>query len=339
MEARDTDCISQRATGWPKIPTPVQVRIHDRGCSWTYLAVICLFLGTTGCGRVVSRLKSTRTNLSDLVSQTNERRPKLNLPDFNLPKLTSTKKASHFRNWRPDLTLLPYAVISDDRVHLYNIRDCEYRTEEDYDVRHFDRQVLLNDVRSVDFIVVPFKETPAIAHTMLSFGLADGQHIVFSAEARLEQGESYAALPSANKEYELMWVVGTERDLIRLRTDVRDVDVYLYPTKAKPAEAQKVFLACTARVNEIARTPEHYNLITNNCTTNIVEMVNSLRPGYIKPDFRVVLPGHSDRLAYDLGLLAADGPFEVVKAASKVNLAAKIHSDSTHFSQAIRYLR
>ncbi|MEM7475421.1 MAG: DUF4105 domain-containing protein [Planctomycetota bacterium] len=244
---------------------------------------------------------------------------------------------SHHRNWRPDLAILPYAEINQDRVHLYNIRDCNYRTEEDYDVKHFDRQILLADIQTVDFIVVPFKETPAIAHTMLSFGLSDGEHIVFSVEARLEEGEDYSALPSAAGQYELIWIVGTERDLIRLRTDVRDVDVYLYPTRARPEQVQKVFLACLARANEIVRRPEYYDLLQNNCTTNIVDLVNSLQPGAIPSDIRVVLPGHSDRLAYDLGLLAADGPFEVIKAASKINLVAKIHSDSADFSRAIRH--
>jgi hypothetical protein len=198
---------------------------------------------------------------------------------------------------------------------------------------------MLEDVKTIDFIVVPFKETPVIAHTMLSFGLADGQHVVFSVEARLEQGEDYAMIPSATKQFELMWVVGTERDLIRLRTDVRDVDVYLYPIKATPQQVQRVFLACIARVNEIARQPEFYDLITNNCTTNIVDMVNSLRPGSIPFDIRVLLPGHSDKLAYDLGLLAVEGPFEQIKAASKINLTAQLNSDSPYFSQAIRKLR
>lgn len=256
----------------------------------------------------------------------------------NARERTKGPAASHHRLWRPDLMVLPFAEIDSDRVHLHNIRDCEYRTEEEYDVRHFDRQVLLADVRSVDFIVVPFKETPALAHTMLSFGLADGQHIVFSAEARLEQGESYSLVGGTSEEYELMWVVGTERDLIRLRTDVRKVDVYLYAAKVTPAQAQEVFLAAVGRVNEIARTPEYYQVFTNNCTTNIVDLLNKLRPGTIPSDIRIVLPGHSDKLAYELGLLAAEGPFDQIRQASRITTLAQLHSDSPNFSAAIRGL-
>ena len=287
--------------------------------------LLALVFMLTGCG-ALTNAPSEAVNQNGLARLASS---------IRIPERTPTQN----RNWRPDLMVLPYAEIESDRVVLHHIRDCEYRTEEDYDVRHFTRQILLKDVVSIDFIVVPFKETPAIAHTMLSFGLADGEHIIFSAEARLEQGEEYAAIPSANKEYELTWVVGTERDLIRLRTEVRDVDVYLYPIKSTQLQIQKVFLACVARVNELARKPEFYDLLTNNCTTNIVDMVNNLRPGTITKDIRILLPGHSDRLAYEMGLLAAEGPFEQVKAASKINLAAKIHADSPHFSQAIRNLR
>ena len=84
--------------------------------------------------------------------------------------------------------MLPYAEIRSDRVRLFNIRNCNYRTETDFDVRHFDREILLSDVRTIDFIVVPFKETPLLAHTMLSFGMADGEQIVFFGGSAIAEG-------------------------------------------------------------------------------------------------------------------------------------------------------
>lgn len=232
--------------------------------------------------------------------------------------------------------LLPYAEIFSDRVTLHHIRDCHYRSEDDYDVRHFDRDVWLGDVMSLDFIVVPFKETPSLAHTMLSFGLIDGQYIVFSVEARLEHGETYSPLSGARQQYELMWVVGSERDLIGLRTEVRKSDVYLYRTVATPAQVRNVFLASVARVNQISRQPEFYDTLGNNCTTNIVDMINQLQPGTIPEDIRVLLPGHSDKLLYDRGLIAMSGPFEQIKQASRINWAANMHYGSNDFSKAIR---
>lgn len=243
---------------------------------------------------------------------------------------------SHDRVWRQNLMVLPYAEIESDKVLLRNIRDCHYRTEDDYDVRHFDRVVRLDDLQSLDFIVVPFQATPSLAHTMLSFGLSDGQYLVFSVEARLEQNESYHPVEGAINGYELMWVVGTERDLIGLRTEVRKADVYLYRTRATPQQVRKIFLAAVARVNQIARQPEFYDTIRNNCTTNIVALANQLQPGTIPEDIRVLLPGHSDKLLYDQGLLAVNGPFPIIKEASRINPMAKIHHGSADFSQAIR---
>jgi hypothetical protein len=243
---------------------------------------------------------------------------------------------SHDRLFRPDLMVLPFAEVSDDRVVLRNIRDCHYRTEDDYDVRHFDREIPLSQVQTLDFIVVPFKNAPSLAHTMLSFGLTDGEYIVLSVEARLESQETYNPIQGAMQAYELMWVVGTERDLIALRTEVRQVEVFLYRTRAQPEQVRNVFLAAVARVNEIHRQPEYYDTLRNNCTTNIVDLVNRLRPGTIPEDIRILLPGHSDRLLYDHGLLAMEGPFAQIKQASRINLSAKLNYGSADFSKAIR---
>ncbi len=285
----------------------------------------------SGC----SRLASTQDGEKSWLERT--RQPWETLAT-RMPVSMPREAPSHTRRWRADLMVLPYADVQAERVLLHHIRDCDYRTEEDYDVRHFDRPVQLRDVQSIDFIVVPFTEAPALAHTMLSFGLADGQHLVFSVEARLEQGEVYSMLGGTTNQYELMWVLGTERDLIRLRTKVRQVDVYLYPAKVTPEQAQRIFLAAVERMNQIAQKPEFYNVLNNNCTTNIVDMVNDLRPDTIPQDMRVVLPGHSDRMAYELGLLAAEGPWEQVKQASRINLSARLYEDSTDFSAAIRGL-
>lgn len=248
----------------------------------------------------------------------------------------NSPQPTHQREWRPDLSVLPYAEISSDSVHLFNIRDCEYRTEEDYDVRHFDRLIPLSELRTLDFVVVPFKETPLLAHTMLDFGLADGTQLVCSFEARLKNGQNYQAVGGAMSSFELMYVIGTERDMIRLRTSVRKVDVHIYPARVTPEQVQKLFVASMARANEIARKPEFYDTLTNNCTTNIVSLINQLKPGTIGQDIRVVLPGHSDKLAYDMGLLAVQGPFEQVKAACKVNLNAELYYDDPDFSKRIR---
>ncbi len=243
---------------------------------------------------------------------------------------------SHQRIWRPDLALLPYAEFTENQVAIRNVRNCRYRTEEDYDVRHYDLRFQLYDVRTVDFIVVPFKTAPMLAHTMLSFGLADGRHFVISVEARLEQGEQYTPSGGSMHAYELIYLIGDERDLVLLRTEVRNVDVYLYPGNASPDQVQDLLVDMLRRVNSLASKPEYYDTLTNNCTTNIVDHINHLRPGTIRLDPRVLLPGHSDRLAFELGLIKVNGTFEELRARSKINISAYLYQDDPQFSDRIR---
>jgi len=247
-------------------------------------------------------------------------------------------KASNERNWSPDQAVLPHADFSKDRqqVTIRNIRACEYRTADDYTVRHYDKTFDLTKLTSVDFIRVPFPDMPELAHTMLSFGFDDKEYVAVSVEIRKEQGEAYNPALGAMNKYEIMYVLGDERDLIGLRTNFRLNDVYVYPTRAEPEQVRKLFENVLARVNKLEKQPEFYNTLTNNCTTNIAKHINELVPGRVPYDYRVLMPGYSDRLAYDLGLLKTPFSFEETRRAARVTDVAYEHRDDPDFSQAIR---
>lgn len=238
--------------------------------------------------------------------------------------------------FRSDLAVMPFVDMEDDRITIRYVRDCRYRSEDDYDVRYYDLSFRREDVKSVDFIIVPFKETELLAHTMFSFGLSDGRHFVISVEARLGADETYTAVAGAGRRYPLMYVIGDERDMILLRTAIRDVEVFLYKGRATPEQAQKLLVSMLNRTNKLHREPEYYDTLTNNCTTNLVKHINEIRPGRIPYQLRVLFPGHSDRMAYDLGLLEIEGPFEYARAYAKINDLAKLYADSPEFSKRIR---
>lgn len=238
--------------------------------------------------------------------------------------------------WSPDQAVLPDADFHGDAITIQNIRNCEYRSTTDYTVRYYNRTIQFWQVQSVDFVVVPFKETPTLAHTMLSFGINDGSYIGVSIEIRKRQGDMYSPLLAALPMYDLMYVVGDERDLIRLRTNFRLDGVYVYPTIATPAAAQRLFVSMMRRVDKLAREPEFYNTVTNNCTTNIRRHINEISPRQIPYDYRVLLPGLSDRLAYDLGLINTTDSFEVARDKARVNYLANLYQDAPDFSQRIR---
>src|SRR6185295_17841451 len=119
------------------------------------------------------------------------------------------------------------------RVTLQNIRNFEYRTETDYAPRWYDATFELADLRSVD-LVASYWMGDAIAHTFVSFGFAGDRYVAISIETRKERGEEYSTLAGFFKQYELVYVVGDERDLIGLRTNIRQPHetVYVYRAQA-----------------------------------------------------------------------------------------------------------
>lgn len=242
---------------------------------------------------------------------------------------------SNQREWSPEFSQLPTAEVFGRQVALRNIRNFEWLSEQDFVVRYEERRFLLDQVQTVDFVVVPFKFQP-IAHTMLSFGLDDGSYIGVSVEIRNEQGEDYSTVLGMARQFEVIYVVADERDIIRRRTRHLNADVYIYPTAATPEKAQALFEDVLQRLNQLAEKPEFYHTLVNNCTTNLVSHVNRLNPSRVPYSIGVLLPGLADRYAYELGILDRSVPFEQLKAASKVNDLAAVHYDDPDFSRKIR---
>jgi len=243
---------------------------------------------------------------------------------------------SNDRDWSPDQAVLATAEFHGDQVTVHNIRHITYRTLDDYTVEHYDQTFDLSRLTSVDFIVVPFNDMPSIGHTMLSFGFGDCDYLGVSVEIRKERGEKFGALNGFFNQYELIYVVADERDLIERRVAFDLCDVYVYRTRATPAEARALLRDVMRRVNKLACQPEFYNTLTNNCTTNIRNHINKLAPERVPYDYRVLLPGNSDKLAYDLGLLKTDAPFEETKRNARVNYLAYLYRDDPDFSVKIR---
>ncbi len=243
---------------------------------------------------------------------------------------------SNDRDWVAEHAVLAKADFGEEgKVTVRNVRNAEWLTAVDCLVKQSDRTYNLADLQTVDFIVVPF-ENKSIAHTMLSFGFGRGDYLGVSAEVRVEKGESYNAALGLGRQFELIYVVADEHDLLPVRVKYRKADVYIYPTMATPEQSRAMFKDVMQRVNQLHNHPEFYDTLSNNCTTNIVRHVNALTPGRVPFDFRVLLPGYSDQLAYDLGLFDQRLPFAELKKRSWANeRIAKFERDAD-FSAKIR---
>ncbi len=250
---------------------------------------------------------------------------------------------SNHRDWAPDQALLPRAEIDGDQIKVRNIRNCKYLTADDYVVDHYDKTFDLNKLRGVDFITMPFGPVPALAHTMVSFEFEGErpsdppEHLAVSVEVRKEKGEeTFNPLLGMAQQYEIMYVIADERDLLHRQAVVHDGPTYLYKTVATPDLARKMLIGMLERANELADEPEFYDLIRNNCTTNIAEHINDVSPGRLSYDLGVLLPGYSDQKAYAEGLLAGIGSFEQLKQRALINQRAKMAAKAPDFSVAIR---
>jgi Domain of unknown function (DUF4105) len=284
-----------------------------------------------------------QTDVASLLDWSNVTPPKLELPDWQeLPRLDPSKFSadkrtpSNDRDWVPEHQVLARADIRGDQVHIHNVRNAEFFSYRDCVVDYYDKTYDLTKLKTVDFIMVPFNENRAIAHTFLSFGFEGGDYLGISVEVRLEKGESYDPAIGLFNQFELIYVVADERDLIRVRTEYRNVDVLLYRTTATPEMARKLFLDVMQRVNQLHDQPEFYDTFSNNCTTNIVRHINTLVPNRVPYDYRVLLPGYADSLAYELGLIDNSIPFSEARRRARINDLALRYKDDPHFSQRIR---
>jgi len=244
---------------------------------------------------------------------------------------------SNARDWTPDQALLPWAEFSERRVAVHNVRDFRYRSVADYDAAWEDRSYDLDRLRSAWFLVEPFeRDWVGPAHTLMSFGFEGDDYLAISAEIRKERGEEFSPWKGLLRQYEIMYVVGDERDLIQLRTNHRRDPVYLYPVRAPRERIEQMFVGMLRRANRLREKPEHYNTLTNTCTTNIVRHVNELVPGRVPWSYKVLLPGYSDELAYGLGLIDTGLPFAAAKRRFRIDDDALRAAGREDFSQRIR---
>jgi hypothetical protein len=242
--------------------------------------------------------------------------------------------SSNDRKWQTDVTTLPSATIDGNRVTVRNIRNCDYRSETDYTCRYYHKTFDLAKLKTADLFII-YWGSPYIAHTMFSFGFGEDGELCFSIETRKEVGEEYSAIKGFFRQYELTYIVADERDLVRLRTNYRKEDVYLYRLKANPELIRKVFLDYLREVNQIKGRPEWYNALTSNCTTNIRGHTAQFNPD-AKFDWRIIVNGYLDRLLYERRVVDTSMPFEELKRKSYINKAAQAADRAPDFSRRIR---
>jgi hypothetical protein len=222
-------------------------------------------------------------------------------------------KPNENRNWQPDVARLPWAEVAADRATIHNIRDCDYVTETNYTPRWETKTVPLSDVRGVD-LFLSYWGMDWIAHAIVSFEFADGNHLATSIEARKTVGQEYSAMRGFFRQFQTIYLIAEERDVVRVRTNYRGERVYLYRTLTTPSDARGLFTHYLEWMNRAREHPEWYNAVTSNCATNFVLYLARAKVGGISRwDWRTLFVDKGDEMLYEKGDLAGGLPFPELK--------------------------
>ena len=244
---------------------------------------------------------------------------------------------SNDRDWKPEVAVLPYAVLEGDQLTVHNIRNFDYRSETDFTPRYYDKTFDLRQLDSVD-LIASYWAGPAIAHIFLSFGFGENDHLAVSIERRDERGEGYSTIKGLFKQFELFYVVADERDVIRVRTNYRrdpPEDVYVFRLQGPAQNARRLFLEYMDEINSLRERPEFYNTLTTNCTGNIW-LHSRANPGHAPYSWKILLSGHVPEYLYGFGRLDTSLSFPELMRRSRVNDAAQAADQAADFSRRIR---
>jgi hypothetical protein len=145
-------------------------------------------------------------------------------------------------------------------------------------------------VLKVFYVVKPFAPKFIAAHTLLAFTFASGgivsdsgaesSTLVLSIEAYKKLGQTYGLMKTLKKEYDIVWILTTLRNYAELNINFNqssDSELVVYPVLFDPQQTRSL-LEETVRQACVNRQGEYYNTIRNNCTNNLVILLNRVLP-------------------------------------------------------------
>jgi len=243
-------------------------------------------------------------------------------------------KPSNDRVWADDVAQMTTGEVEGSRVILHNVRNFDWRTLTDYTQRWESRSYDLQRLDSVDMIL-SYWSYRAIAHVLISFGFDEGEHVVFSVEIRRKKGQGFSEIGGFFKEFELSIIAADERDVIRVRTNIRGEDDYLYQIRLPIPAMRSLFLAYVQQANSLVTTPRFYNTISVNCTTLVYHMVKHI-VGFLPWNYRLLLSGYLPTYVYRIGGLDTRYKLEELRAFGCITQRARDSGSRDTFSADIR---
>jgi hypothetical protein len=238
--------------------------------------------------------------------------------------------------WAADHAQMPMVRIDGDQVRVKNVRNFTWRTATDFTPAYYDRTFDVSKINSMYYLIVPLRGIDLVAHVFVCFGFSDGQFVAVSVEGRRVEGRPYRIIPSMFQQFQLIYVVGDERDVVGKRGAIWKHPVRFYPAASTDERKRALFVDMMRRANHLEYYPEFYHLLTNNCMNNITDHMRMLGGRPLPSDLRLLLTGLSDRLAYDYGFIDTDLPFEKAREVFLIDEWMRSAPLDETFSQRLR---
>lgn len=154
----------------------------------------------------------------------------------------------------------------------------------------------------------------------------------------METGEAYSAIGGALRNYELMYVWSSERDILTRIAVGLEHTLFAYKLRLEPEQMRKIFEFFVRRTNDLAEHPRFYNTLHSNCTNELAKAVNEAFPNALPWHRSWIFTGRSADWLFDLGFIESrhHETFDALTNDSDIRTLIRAHADESDFADAWR---
>ena len=212
------------------------------------------------------------------------------------------------RMWDEDVRVLASVDLSDEeqKFTMGRIRNWKYDSAGPISKEYFDETYKLDDLQGMYLYEQILDGKGLIAHTFIVFDFGESYanpRLGISVETRREVGEKYSIVKGALRGFELTHMWATEADLVQRRVKYLKYSLTKYHI-LQPLEHQRMYLtSILAQTHSLATKPQWYNTFVSNCTNVIINVANSIEPGYLPFDKSFIFTGLAAEYLMSHGVL------------------------------------
>lgn len=228
------------------------------------------------------------------------------------------------------------AELSSDEVKIHDIRNFTYTSPSTYDTAYYDRTVNLSKIQQAYFVTEPFSAHPGVVRSFVTFLFDKDQYVSIAVDIRKTSYQHFSPWFGLLNQYQIIYTIADERDLITQRVLANHDRVDVYPMTLSADQTRSLFVDMISRANYYKDHPEFYNTLTKNSTRFTLNHIGRALNKSIPWTYQSLFPQNADHVLYDLGAIPNDISFQAVQAKYNVDSKVLQSANDTKFSTLIR---